>query len=478
MRRLTTIGSLVIATLVLIAGIGRPSTQVTASSHREAPVISFDPAADNTDTYVFTSPDKPDTVTIVGDWIPFQNPFAGPYYYRFGDDVRYTLHIDNNGSGTDPIRFDFDFRTTVRNGNELLYNTGPITGIINDPNLNVFQTYTITRTDASGSTVLAQNLPVAPYNVGGLSYPQGYDLVANQAIKQIGNGISVFAGPRADPFFVDVGAVFDLLNIRKPPGNMGGGVNALAGLNIHTIALQMPKSMLTASGQNPTDPADPAAILGVWATAARQSMPVLAGTGQSQGPYIQVSRLGNPLFNEAVIPYGFKDRFNASTPQQSIAFDAQFGGDPEIAILLNKIYGIKIPPQPSTNGPARDDLAAIFLTGIKGATMPQNVTPAEEERINLAVPLTANPNRLGVLGGDNQGFPNGRRLADDVVDIELQALAGAVYPLFHKDFTPDPLAPQLGDGVDGPDKPFLTTFPYVASPYSGDTGPFRGRPTP
>ncbi|MGI8549988.1 MAG: DUF4331 domain-containing protein, partial [Dehalococcoidia bacterium] len=424
MRRLAVSGLLAGAALLLIAGVSAPTNDVTASSHREAPLISTDPTADNTDTYVFTSPDKPDTVTIVANYIPLQFPGAGPYYYRFGDDVRYTIHVDNNGVGADTTRFDFDFRTTVRDPNELLYNTGPIASV-DDPSLNIVQTYSITRTDPGGSSVIAQDLPVAPYYVGGLSYPKGYDAVANQAIKTIDGPITVFAGPRADPFFVDVGAIFDLLNIRKPPGNAGGGVNALAGLNVHSIVMQLPKHLLTTSSSNPTSPTDPAAVIGVWATAARRTMNVLSGPAeQGAGSFVQVSRLGNPLFNEVIIPVGLKDRWNGGTLQQTLPFDIQFGGDPEITVLLNKIYGIKIPPQPATGGGPRDDLAAIFLTGIPGATKPSNpnAKPAEEMRINLAVPPTAAPNRLGVLGGDLGGFPNGRRLADDVVDIELQAL--------------------------------------------------------
>jgi hypothetical protein len=479
MRRFTIAGLLVAATLMLVAGVGRPPTQVTASSHREAPLIANDPTADNTDTYIFTSPDKPDTVTIIACYIPLEFPGAGPYYYRFGDDVRYSINIDNNGSGTGTIRYDFDFVSTVRDPNELLYNTGPVTAV-DDKNLNIVQSYTVTRTDANGSNVLGSGLPVAPYYVGGLAYPQGYDSVGNQAIKQLSDGSMVFAGPRADPFFVDVGAVFDLVNIRKPPGNTGGGVNALAGLNVHAIALQVPKSLITSSGQNPSGATDPAAVVGVWATSSRRTTTVLnRGTSSGSGDFVQVSRLGMPLFNEAVIPVGLKDRWNAGTPQDTIQFDAQFGGDPEITVAMNSIYKIKIPPQPKTGGPVRDDLAAIFLTGIPNLTKPSNANaqPAEEMRINLGVPPSGSPNRMGVLAMDAAGFPNGRRLADDVVDIELQALAGAAYPLFHMDYTPDPLASQLGDGVDGPDKPYATTFPYVASPYSGDTGPFRGQAT-
>lgn len=204
-------------------------------------------------------------------------------------------------------------------------------------------------------------------------------------------------------------------------------------------------------------------MIGVWSTAQRQATQVRSGVGDmpvESGGWVQVSRLGMPLVNEVVIPRGQKDRFNASQPSN----DAQFLSsvtDPESGRLLNALYELKVPPAP------RDDLVAIFLTGLPGLNMPAGVKPSEQLRLNTAIKPSANPNRLGVLGGDTAGYPNGRRLMDDVTDITLKAAAGAAYPLFHSEFTADPLAGRLGDGVDANDKPFLATFPYVASPWPG-----------
>jgi len=456
-RFLALMGAGAAGTAALATGVtlfGESSVpEADASSHREAPLISKDQVADNTDVYAFVSPDKQDTVTLIANYIPLQFPGGAPYYYNFGDDVLYEIKIDNNGDSKPEITYQFQFKTTIMNPNTFLYNTGPITSL-DDPNWSYRQTYTLTMVDANGkSTELGSNLRVPPYNIGPKSTPN-YEALANAAITALPSGQTVFAGPRADPFFVDVAALFDLLTIRKLPGNAGGGVNALAGMNVHSLILRVPKSQL----QGPNDQ-----IIGVWATASRRTTRVLRNTGErpeGSGDFVQVSRLGHPLVNEAVIPTGMKDRFNASQPSD----DAQFlkaVQDPEAARLLNALYKINVPPAP------RDDLVAIFLTGVPGATMPANVKPAEMLRLNMSVPVSATPNRMGVLGGDNQGFPNGRRLIDDVVDIELNALAGAAYPLFHKEFTPDPLAGKLGDGVDGPERPYLSSFPYVATPYQG-----------
>jgi len=246
-------------------------------------------------------------------------------------------------------------------------------------------------------------------------------------------------------------------------GNAGAGVNGLNGYNVHSIVLQAPITQLTANSSAPADPKDPNAVIGVWSTASRKSMSVLSTAGEAptaSGDWVQISRLGSPLVNEAVIPIGHKDLWNSSQPKDDGQF-LKYVQDPEPSRLLNALYKIAVPPAP------RDDLVAIFLTGIPNATMPPNVQPSEQLRLNVAVPVSATPNRMGVLGGDLQGYPNGRRLNDDVVDISLQALAGAAYPLFHAGFKADPLAGKLGDGVDGPSVLPLDIFPYVASPYQG-----------
>ncbi|HMA33227.1 MAG TPA: DUF4331 domain-containing protein [Chloroflexia bacterium] len=445
-----------------LALVGLHSGQVSASSHREAPMISMDPAADNADLYAFVSPDKPDTVTIIATFYPFEEPVGGPNYFRFGDDVLYELHIDNVGDAQAHITYQFKFNTQVGNGNTFLYNTGPIESI-DSANWNVKQFYSVTRINNGQSTVLGQNLKTPPSNVGAKSTPN-YESLSDQAIQTLSDGSKVFAGQSDDPFFVDLN-VFDLLSIRKLPGNAGGGVDGLKGYNVQTIALQVPITELTANGAKPSGPGDANAVIGVYSTASRQATRVLQTGGaapQYSGNWVQVSRLGAPLVNEVVVPLAAKDLWNSSKP----ADDAQFLGgvtDPELAHLFKAIYNIQVPTG------TRDDLVAIFLTGIKGATQPPNVKPAEELRLNLGVPPTApdKVSNLGVVGGDLGGYPDGRRLADDVTDISLKAVAGAAYPLFHPDFKPDPLAAQLGDGVDANDAPFRSSFPYVAVAWSG-----------
>jgi hypothetical protein len=321
---------------------------------------------------------------------------------------------------------------------------------------------------------------VPPSNVGPKSTPN-YESLSNAAIRSVGTDAKVFAGQTDDAFFVELGGLFDLLTIRKLPGNAGGGVDGLKGYNAQSIALQVPINQLTKNKTKPTQVSDPNAVVGVWSTTSRRTTTVLRAEDpnatRSDGNWVQVSRLGMPLVNEVVNPLVAKDVWNYSKPRN----DAQFGNyvaNPELARLLNGLYGIKVPPQadfgvacPTTNTNAtpcqRDDLLAIFLTGIPGLNKPAVVKPSEQMRLNVAVAPAQNPNPLGVVAGDNAGYPNGRRLADDVTDISIKAVAGAAYPLFHAEYVPDPLAAQLGDGVDANDKPFRTSFPYLALPFDG-----------
>ncbi len=442
---------------------------VSASSHREAPMIISDPLADNTDVYAFVSPDRPDTVTLVANFIPFEHPGNGPNFYRFDDGVQYAINIDNVGDAQAHITYQFRFSTQYTKPDIADYNDGPIESI-DSPNLNIKQRYSVTRVDNGASTTLGQDMLTPPYNVGNKVTPN-YEALSNAGIHDLSDGSKVFAGPADDSFFLDF-SIFDALTVRKLPGNAGGGVDSIRGYNVHTLVLQVPITRLTQNGARPSAPTDTNAVIGVWSTTSRQTTRVLQAGGKAatgSGDFVQISRLGSPLVNEAVIPSGMKDLFNNSKP----ADDGQFLSyvtDPSLAKALNKIYNVKVPPAP------RDDLVAIFLTGIKGATMPPNVKPGEELRLNMAVPPSANPNRMGVLGNDMAGFPNGRRLADDVFDIEVQGVAGAAYPLFHPDFKPDPLATQLGDGVDTNDVPFRAAFPYVGLAHcatdcaNGDTG--------
>jgi hypothetical protein len=432
-----------------------------ASSHREAPLITEDAVADNTDVYAFVSPDDPNSVTVIANWIPLEEPAAGPNFYRFGDDVLYEINIDTDGDAHANIAYQFRFATHVRNPDTFLYNTGPVTSL-DDPDLNVVQTYSVTKIFEGHRYDLGHDLVVAPANVGPRSTPDYEKNLASKAVYDVEFGHRVFAGPRDDPFFVDLGSAFDLLGLRplNPahaiPLPAADGVDGLKPYNVHSIAIQIPMSVLNESG----DTEDP--VIGVWSDTYRRKTRVFQDDGASlrhRGPWVQISRLGMPLVNEVVVPLGAKDLFNASEP----ANDGQFAAkvlDPEPARLIPQLYpGVTVPAAP------RNDIAAIFLTGIPDLNKPRNVVASEMIRLNTAIkadPAKYSP--LGVLGGDAAGFPNGRRLADDVVDIELQALAGATpfTPEFNK-------APNnvLGDGVNANDVPFLSQFPYVAPPKAG-----------
>lgn len=438
---------------------------VQASSHREAPLISMDPTADATDFYAFVSPDRPDSVTFIANYIPFEEPAGGPNYYGFDPNVMYEIKVDNNADAREDIVYQFRFNTVVRNQNTFLNNTAPITSV---SGANVYQTYTLTKVEKGRSMVLARDLPVPPANIGPKSTPD-YAALERQAVRTLANGIKVFAGQKDDPFFVDF-SLFDLLTIRKLPGNGGEGVDGLKGYNVHALAIQVPINQLTANKQRPTDPKAAHAVIGAWTTASRHSVKVLRDRNWpiQNGRWVQVSRLGAPLVNEVVIPLGKKNVWNNSKP----AHDAQFANyvtNPELGGLFKALYNIQVPPQGKFGSKdQRDDLIAIFLTGIPDLTKPVGkVTPAEELRLNVAVRPAATPNAMGVLGGDIAGYPNGRRLADDVTDISLRAVAGAAYPLFHPNFKADETGVKLGDGVDANDKSFVSSFPYLASPHRG-----------
>ena len=421
-----------------------------ASSHREAPLTSQDPTADNTDTYAFVSPDAPDTVTLIANFIPFQDPDGGPNFYPFDPNVVYEIHIDNNGDAVEDITYQWRFTTEVRNPATFLYNTGAVT-TLDDPDLNVRQFYRLTRIDGPRRTgtvrELSGRLPVPPPNIGPRSTPN-YGAIGG-GVQAFGTNSHVFAGQRDEGFYVDL-AVFDLLGL-------GSGLveDSTAGFNVSTLAIRVPKSDLSRSNATPTSATDPNAIIGVWSTASRFATRTLSAGAQSHtGALVQVSRLGNPLVNEAVIDLARKDVFNAIEPTSDAAALDRVT-DPEVPKLLKLIFNVDSPPAP------RNDLVTIFLTGIPGLNQPANVRASEQLRLNMAIPPSASPNRLGVLGGDLAGFPNGRRVGDDVLDIVLQAAAGAT-----------PLTPAflrspnngLGDAVDRNDVPYLTTFPYLGGP--------------
>jgi hypothetical protein len=450
------------------------------SSHREAPEISKDPVADNTDTYAFVSPDRPDTVTIVANYLPLEGPAGGPNFFEFGDDVLYSIYVDSNGDGKADVQYDFEFTTTIGNPNTFLYNTGPIASL-DDASWNRKQTYSVSRKGGKPKGgLLADGLKCPPCNIGPRSTP-GYDALASAAVYDLPSGERVFAGQRNDPFFVDLGAIFDLGDIRPLqnlhliPTPATPSVDTLATYNVHSIAIRVPISTLTRDGSVPTDPMSAKAVLGIWAGASRRKVRMNDGPGKGDsGPWVQVSRLGNPLFNEVIVPMARKDEWNARNPDRDKDF-LPYVQHPELASLLPVLYPGVFPNLAGLSG-SRDDLVAVLLTGIPAGIIPgfQNSTGpkyADMLRLNVAIPPSASPSPLGLLGGDLAGFPNGRRLADDVVSIELKAVAGATYPLVNPSYTPDGAVSVLNQYVTPGAGRYQSTFPYVGPPYDGFSHP-------
>jgi uncharacterized protein DUF4331 len=452
------------------------------SSHREAREISKDPVADSADVYAFVSPDKPDTVTLIANYVPLQEPAGGPNFYEFGDNVLYEIHIDNKGHSEADITYQFRFSTELTTPGSFLYNTGPI-GSLRDPNWNSKQFYSVTRIDRHGTHVLAKHLACPPCNVGVLSTPNYEANLGQPAVHSLPDGSRVFAGQRADEFYVDLGSIFDLGNLRPlQEANVYGkaaglssapGVNATNFLNVHSIALQVPISRLTVSG-HPT--------IGVWTTASRQAARLWDADTSSHvhtGPYVQVSRLGNPLFNEVLVPLGKKDYWNTQHPYHDKQF-ASYVAHPELASLLPALYPGAFPSLLALDKAKapRVDLEAILLTGIpagivKGFTNFTGPVLADLLRLNTSIPPTPTSSStysvLGLIGGDPAGFPNGRRVTDDVVTIELRAIAGVAYPLIDPKYKVDAVVAEVTDGLTGSsvcDQP-LWQFPYLGVPYDG-----------
>jgi len=481
------LGAVALALLLILTRLHGPGNAF-ASSHAEAPLISQDPRADNTDLYAFVTPDNTNTVTMIADYIPLEAPASGPNFYSFDDTVLYEIKIDNNGDGRPDLAYQFRFNTATRNPNTFLYNTGPITSL-SDSSWNRPQTYSVTlvhfnsngQPEGSGK-VLGANIPTPPDNVGPRSTPN-YSSLAAAAVTSLPGGIKVFAGQRDDPFFVDLGSIFDLAGLRpfNPfhllPLAAAPGVDAIKNYNTHSIEIQVPTSQLV-SFSNPT--------IGIYATASRQKVRILDqnGTTKGRGPWVQVSRLGNPLINEVVIPLGQKDYWNRQDPANDSQF-APFYTSPEVSRLENALYGTL--PQGHAGGAlqaidetGRSDLVSILLTGVHGLNETGS-TKSDLLRLNTAITpgingacpggtaSAAQPDRLGVLDADLCGYPNGRRLGDDVIDIDLRVFAqgygsflNAAFGLPNK--TPNNL---LGDGVNSNDVAFSSTFPYVAAPHQG-----------
>jgi len=449
-----------VVAVALVAAVAM--TPTGASSHREAPLISQDPLADNTDVYAFVSPERSDRVVLISNFIPLQFPSSGPNFWKFDDNVLYEIMVDNTGDAVEDVTYQFRFATAVRNPGTFLYNTGAVTSI-DDPDLNVRQSFSVARVSGprrSGArTVMGENLYVMPANVG-ISSMRDYNGQLGDGVQSLrGHDARVFAGPRDEGFYVDLGATFDLLQLRSLVPQLGTPIDSLAGYNVHSIAIEVPISALTRTGSRAASAEDPNATIGVWSTASRMSTTTRTGTGQTQsGDWVQVSRLGNPLVNEVVLPLSLKDTFNGLAPTGDGAA-LSLVTNPLLPPLMQALFGVQTPATP------RNDLVTIFLTGIPGlnqvGTSPR---PAEMLRLNTGVPPSPRPHRLGVLGGDLAGFPNGRRVGDDVVDVALQAMAGAT-PLT-PEFVRAPNS-RLGDGVDQNDKDYLTRFPFLAVPNAG-----------
>ena len=557
-----------------------------ASSHREAPLISNDPLADNTDVYAFRSPDDPNTITIIANYIPFESPEGGPNYYTFGSNIRYEIHIKNraNTSGDD-ITYRFTF-SSVNEDPSTFFN-------IRLGKQNLKTTYICEKSTDGGRTfrTIIMNGIVPPANIGPRSIENGtvglgtsYDALAQQAIGSAMSGEKIFCGPVDDPFFVDLAGAFDAGNFRPEGNTTNAPIDGLNRFNVHTIAIKVPISLLQKDGKSVSQASnilDPDYVIGVWASASRRQIQTIYSDGIAyDGGYVQVSRLGMPLVNEAIIPSGMKDRWNATTPYngEDLQF-AKYFTNPELALYMDDTqFGGAVPSLnalriqskslgsfdfrngkaglaglkgnsalagtalseaafggvllPDAKSPRAVDILPIFYTGVPnlapyqlasgkngnplaaGKPFINNFLPTLGDmlRLNMAVPPTPRNDpkfsSLGLVGAavlgltdpmyagnkdlqfipNMDGFPNGRRLEDDVTTIELQAVGGVVLAavgLWYDDFTPgvtaSPVTPKLGSVLGftaGPtknDAPFKTGFPYMASPWRGFDYPEKAR---
>lgn len=518
--------SFIITPLLLTASAAVvQQSDADASSHREAPLISQDQYADNTDTYAFISPRDDDNIVLAASWIPFEGPEGGPNYFEWGNGVTYNIHVDNDGDAVADFTYALTSRIDIQFPETFLYNIGPIKKPSDDTwNRRQYITVKELREDGTVITLVDDKL-TSPVNIGSKSTPN-YRKLAKKArfkIRSEGDKIKIFAGQTDDAFWVDL-QVFDLLTLRgqeEPIGYEDGNntpVDSVSGFNVHSLVLEIPIERLK-QGEEP--------VLGVWATAQRPSTRVLngpAGLGSltNSGDLVQVSRLGMPLTNELVLPYALKDAFNSIDPSVDAALYTGAAGpdiqallqrsveDPEVGFLLCDFYGVPLPGDSNgdcstefevgTLRSGRGDIFDIFLTGmvlandftiqtedgpltlLAGSNVnrprfsdPDNdVVPADMLRINTDIKdelCPKHPSRLGVLAGDACGFPNGRRLFDDIVEIELLAVAGAAYQVLDgrdAGFTFNPaLIDILTDGVDFNDVPFQRKFPYMGLAQSG-----------
>jgi hypothetical protein len=417
-----------LTTCAALLGMG---ASAMASSHREAPAIAEDQFADNTDVYTFISPESPDKLVVVANYVPLLIPFSGPNFYKFSDDVAYDIHFDNNGDAKSDHIYRFFFETTIQNGDTFLYNTGAVDSLTS-ANLNVRQTYDVVRLNGRGvfQQVIAANVPVAPWNVGDRSFPNGtYEDVARAAITTLPSGERLFAGPRDEPFFVDL-HVFDLLGV-------GAGFPSTDGVNVMSLVFEVPIAKIAQGGARPAaGVTGKNAVVGVHATANRRRVSILrrGGPERDRGQFVQVSRLGWPLVNEVVVPLKDKDKFNRSRPEDDLDNIGAYVLFPELTGLLQAVLGL---PCPDTAAAGRGDIAGLLS--------PSGTTIADLLRIDI---------RQGQTFA-NAAFPNGRKLEDDVTDTLLTVVCNAT-------------GTAVGDGVNANDLPFTATFPFLASPHSGN----------
>ncbi|MDM0032075.1 DUF4331 domain-containing protein [Variovorax sp. J22P271] len=473
-----------------------------ASSHREAPFISGQPQVDGTDLYMFRSyePSRQGYVTVLANYQPFQDPQGGPNFYMFNQNALYEIHIDNDGDGVEDLTFQFRFKNTSKStavsvgGKAVkipLINSGTINSV-NSAALNVRETYTIdlvrgarrgaSRTPLTNAANGQTQLDKPADSIGDKVFPTGYAAYANQHIYTVNiPGCAttgrVFVGQRKEPFYIAVGKIFDLFNLNPLGPENAGNNNDLEAKNVSTLAMELPISCITA-GNEP--------VIGAFTTASLRQGRLIDGsprTGLNRatlegGPWAQVSRLGMPLVNEVVIGLEDKDKFNASKPKDDATNFADYVTNPVLPALVEQLFPSAKAP---TNFP-RTDLLTVFLKGISGLNQPANVAPAEMLRLNTSTPVTpaAGQNPLGVAGGDNAGFPNGRRPADDVVDLSLRVAMGALCVL-----TGPTDALQVGckpsdapagglpftDGVRKSAANYGTAFPYLTTPLPGNFNP-------
>ncbi len=517
-KRLTT--RLTAAVAAAAVGVGAvPPAWVQASSHREAPITALDRPADITDFYAFVSYDNPDKVTFILNVDPLLEPSNGPNYFPFDDNIVYAVRVDNNHDALDDVVFEVRFKTEIRAPGVFTGFVGAGAGLTAPANspapvapgtpvvppaitaldgpgsegLNLRQTYTVTmlkrvgtssrfeRTELGGRAGL---LFAVPTNVGPRTMPN-YPALRASGVYALDRGVRTFAGTADDPFYIDLGAAFDTLNFRagvtapNPPGVLKDdqdandaqnfAADAVSGFNVNSIAIEVPVALVTSTGRKEAATA-PAATIGAWGTTSRPRTLIRRAVNpktpagdfaKSSRSVRQVQRMANPLVNELLIGTGSKDKWSLSQPKDDAQF-ADFALDPLLARVLNAAYREALP----IPAPPRNDLLVLvqYKAPIAAPGTPEGPV-ADLLRLNTGVPPTAQPQRkrLGVLAGDNAGFPNGRRVSDDVTDIAARVVAGVLAGPRFSGFPHN----RIGDGVNTNDVPYLESFPYVGLAHSG-----------